>query len=115
MSVKDIARQILSGYVDRETQLENEIKELLIRKKKTLNSVVKDDFFKIKRDLLEKQKKNASNRNATFLKDLGLMTAKLRASMACNDLTDQTLAKERKKYIEYLRQSKNSAEEEHTT
>ncbi|XP_060860524.1 uncharacterized protein LOC132937924 isoform X2 [Metopolophium dirhodum] len=95
MSEKDIARQVLRGYIDREIDLENQLKEILNRRKTVV--VEEGDFFKIRREQMEKQKKIAKKRNETFLKDLEHATAKLRASLACDDLTDKKLDNERKK------------------
>ncbi|XP_015378960.1 PREDICTED: uncharacterized protein LOC107173096 [Diuraphis noxia] len=66
MSEKDIARQVLRGYIDREIDLENQLKEILIRRKSVV--VEEGDFFKIRREQMEKQKKIAKKRNETFLK-----------------------------------------------
>ncbi|XP_003247123.1 uncharacterized protein LOC100166538 [Acyrthosiphon pisum] len=104
MSEKDIARQVLRGYIDREIDLENQLKEILNRRKTVV--VEEGDFFKIRREQMEKQKKIAKKRNETFLKDLEHTTAKLRASLACDDLTDKKLDNERKKFTDYVRQTR---------
>uniref|UniRef100_A0A2S2NPU8 Uncharacterized protein n=1 Tax=Schizaphis graminum TaxID=13262 RepID=A0A2S2NPU8_SCHGA len=108
MSEKDIARQVLRGYIDREIDLENQLKEILIRHK-TKAVVENGDFFKIRREQMEKQKKIAKKRNDTFLKDLEHTTAKLRASLACDDLTDKKLDNERKKFTDYIRQTRKQS------
>ncbi|VVC26852.1 Protein of unknown function DUF4570 [Cinara cedri] len=108
MSEKDIARQILSGYIDREIDLENQLKEILSRRK-TTTAVEKEDFFKIRREKLEKQRKIAKKRNETFLKELEHTTAKLRASLACDDITDEKLDIERKRFIDYIRQKRRQS------
>ncbi|CAI6351264.1 unnamed protein product [Macrosiphum euphorbiae] len=104
MSEKDIARQVLRGYIDREIDLENQLKEILNRRKTAV--VEEGDFFKIRREQMEKQKKIAKKRNETFLKDLEHTTAKLRASLACDDLTDKKLNNERKKFSDYVKQTR---------
>ncbi|KAL5244915.1 hypothetical protein ACI65C_012325 [Semiaphis heraclei] len=107
MSEKDIARQILRGYIDREIDLENQLKEILNRRKTVV--VEEGDFFKIRREQMEKQKKIAKKRNEKFLKDLEHTTAKLRASLACDDLTDKKLDNERKKFTDYIRQTREQS------
>lgn len=44
-----------------------------------------------------------------YLKDLEHTTAKLRASLACDDLTDKKLDIERKKFIDYIRQTREQS------
>lgn len=44
-----------------------------------------------------------------FFKDLEHTTAKLRASLACDDLTDKKLDIERKKFIDYIRQAREQS------
>ncbi|KAL4122932.1 hypothetical protein QTP88_015173 [Uroleucon formosanum] len=104
MSEKDIARQVLRGYIDREIDLENQLKEILNRRKTVV--VEEGDFFKIRREQMEKKKKIAKKRNEAFLKDLEQTTAKLRASLACDDLTDKKLDNERKKFTDYVRRTR---------
>ncbi|XP_025408420.1 uncharacterized protein LOC112682131 [Sipha flava] len=102
MAEKDAARQIIRGYIDREIFLENQLKEILSRRKTM--AVEEGDFFKIRREQFDKQRKVAKKRNETFLKDLEHTAAKLRASLACDDLTDKKLDAERKKFMDYIRQ-----------
>ncbi|XP_025197844.1 uncharacterized protein LOC112596398 [Melanaphis sacchari] len=108
MSEKDIARQVLRGYIDREIDLENQLKDIILSRRKT-TAVVEEDFFKIRRQQMEKQKKIAKKRNETFLKDLEHTTAKLRASLACDDIIDKKLDNERKKFTDYIRQTREKS------
>ncbi|XP_050422924.1 uncharacterized protein LOC126834793 [Adelges cooleyi] len=102
MVEKDIIRQILSGYINREITLENELKELTLNSKKT-SAVFNDDFFRIRRDQLVKQKNSAKKRNEAFLKELEQSSAKLRATLACDDLLDKRLDEVRTKFFNYMR------------
>lgn len=44
-----------------------------------------------------------------YIKDLEHTTAKLRASLACDDLTDKKLEVERKKFIDYIRKNREQS------
>lgn len=44
-----------------------------------------------------------------YVKDLEHTTAKLRASLACDDLTDKKLDIERKKFTDYIRQTREQS------
>jgi len=46
------------------------------------------------------------NNNFLCVQDLEHTTAKLRASLACDDLVDEKLDAERKKFIDYVRQTR---------